>query len=94
MRAFDWQNSLFDTFTLHPATSIKLVNQVPLPVACCWNGAAVVDSDVWRSDGGIKFRAADKSSGECDQSECSLMCKDIVGKGNTRIMVVPRVKVR
>ncbi|KAI9136178.1 mannosyltransferase 1, partial [Paraphysoderma sedebokerense] len=92
-RSYNYLTSLYDTFAHHPGTALRLKKQLPTPVACCWNGAAVVDSDVWRSDGGIKFRSADKPSGECDQSECSLLCKDIVGKGNTRIMVVPRVKV-
>ncbi|KAI9142310.1 cryptococcal mannosyltransferase 1-domain-containing protein [Paraphysoderma sedebokerense] len=91
--AFDWKSSLYDTFTLHPATSLQLAKQLPIPVSCCWNGAAVINSDIWKTDGGIRFRNANTTAGECDQSECSLLCKDIVRKGDTKIMVVPRVKV-
>ncbi|KAJ2747476.1 hypothetical protein GGI20_000465 [Coemansia sp. BCRC 34301] len=73
---------------------ISLVAQMrdrPFQVQCCWNGIAVIDSQVFRGDKGLRFRRSAK--GECSASECSLMCNDMWHRGFNRMVMVPRVKL-
>ncbi|PIA17328.1 hypothetical protein COEREDRAFT_92019 [Coemansia reversa NRRL 1564] len=63
----------------------------PFQVQCCWNGAAVLDANVFRGNNALRFRRS--SPGECSASECSLLCNDLWEAGYQRALVVPRVKV-
>ncbi|KAJ1904629.1 hypothetical protein GGH13_008034 [Coemansia sp. S155-1] len=73
---------------------ISMVAQMrdrPFQVQCCWNGAALIDAQVFRGDDGLRFRRS--AEGECSASECSLFCNDMWAKGFRRTVMVPRVKV-
>ncbi|KAJ2042181.1 hypothetical protein GGI03_000773 [Coemansia sp. RSA 2337] len=73
---------------------ISMVAQMrdrPFQVQCCWNGAALIDAQVFRGDNGLRFRRS--AEGECSASECSLFCNDMWAKGFRRTVMVPRVKV-
>ncbi|KAJ2487209.1 hypothetical protein IWW37_005331 [Coemansia sp. RSA 2050] len=84
------------TKNMHKLTkdSISMVAQMrdrPFQVQCCWNGAALIDAQVFHGDNGLRFRRS--VEGECSASECSLLCNDMWAKGFRRAIVVPRVKV-
>ncbi|KAJ2052591.1 hypothetical protein GGI08_004993 [Coemansia sp. S2] len=73
---------------------ISMVAQMrdrPFQVQCCWNGIAVIDAKVFRSEGGLHFRRS--AEGECSASECSLFCNDMWRRGFQRAVMVPRVKL-
>ncbi|KAJ2839148.1 hypothetical protein FBU31_000755 [Coemansia sp. 'formosensis'] len=73
---------------------ISMVAQMrdrPFQVQCCWNGAALIDAQVFHGDDGLRFRRS--AEGECSASECSLLCNDMWKRGLRRAIVVPRVKV-
>ncbi|KAJ2060340.1 hypothetical protein GGI17_003789 [Coemansia sp. S146] len=63
----------------------------PFQVQCCWNGAALIDAQVFRGNNELRFRRS--TEGECSASECSLFCNDMWAKGFRRAVIVPRVKV-
>ncbi|KAJ2891649.1 hypothetical protein GGI21_005802, partial [Coemansia aciculifera] len=69
-------------------TMVAQMRDRPFQVQCCWNGIAVIDSQVLAGDQGLRFRRSAK--GECSASECSLMCNDMWHKGFNRIVMVPR----
>ncbi|GFR42516.1 hypothetical protein Agub_g3408, partial [Astrephomene gubernaculifera] len=63
----------------------------PIPVKCCWNGAAVMSAIPLAN--GLRFRAGLVEDGECDISECSLFCEDYRRLGAKRVAVDPSVRV-
>jgi hypothetical protein len=63
---------------------------LPLPVACCWNGAAVFEAAIIYA--GVRFRRG-HSSTECSDSECSIFCRDARAEGFGRVVVDPTVQV-
>lgn len=69
------------------------LQETPLPVTCCWNGAVAIRPEVFAS--GVRFRRGDPSLGDsdCSQSECSLLCLDMWKRGFQRILVDPNVQV-
>jgi alpha-1,3-mannosyltransferase len=60
----------------------------PFRALCCWNGAAVLNTDPFVKDT-LRFRRS--MSDECSASECSLLCKDFIARGYDRVLVVPSV---
>ncbi|KAJ2827506.1 hypothetical protein GGI24_002626, partial [Coemansia furcata] len=72
-------------------TLLSQIRDRPFQVQCCWNGAALIDAQVFHGDDGLRFRRS--AEGECSASECSLLCNDMWKKGFKRAIVVPRVKV-
>ncbi|GFR42847.1 hypothetical protein Agub_g3805 [Astrephomene gubernaculifera] len=64
---------------------------MPVPVKCCWNGAADVNAAPLVN--GLRFRSGLINDGECDSSECSLLCQDYRRVGATRVVVDPSVRV-
>lgn len=65
-------------------------NSSPLPVACCWNGAAVFEAAIIYA--GVRFRRGRKGA-ECSDSECSIFCRDARAEGFGRVVVDPTVQV-
>lgn len=69
----------------------------PFAVSCCWNGLAVFPHSRPFLGGGVgveqlRFRAADGQH-DCDASECSLLCDDMITLGMDRIAIDPHVLV-
>mmetsp|Transcript_24964 Transcript_24964/g.61768 ORF Transcript_24964/g.61768 Transcript_24964/m.61768 type:complete len:457 (-) Transcript_24964:151-1521(-) len=76
----------------HEETKRRFSEGLPAQVACCWNGAAVLNPKPFLQDG-VRFRRGELKDGECSGSECTLLCKDFWELGWDRIMVVPAVKI-
>ncbi|KAJ2241797.1 hypothetical protein GGI13_007196 [Coemansia sp. RSA 455] len=72
-------------------TMVAQMRDRPFQVQCCWNGAALIDAQVFRGDNGLRFQRS--AEGECSASECSLFCNDMWAKGFRHAVMVPRVKV-
>ncbi|GFR42846.1 hypothetical protein Agub_g3804 [Astrephomene gubernaculifera] len=64
---------------------------MPVPVKCCWNGAVIINAAPLVN--GLRFRSGISEKGECDSSECSLLCQDYRRVGATRVVVDPSVRV-
>lgn len=73
-----------------PHDAERLRSGLPVPAYCCWNGLAVIDAGVFRSDG-IRFRRHDH--GECSGSECGLLCDDMWRMGRRRVVIDPSVRL-
>ncbi|KAJ2813554.1 hypothetical protein FBU31_007428, partial [Coemansia sp. 'formosensis'] len=79
------------TISKDETTLLAQMRDRPFQVQCCWNGAALIDAQVFRGDDGLRFRRS--AEGECSASECSLFCNDMWKRGFRRAIIVPRVKV-
>ncbi|GIM02330.1 hypothetical protein Vretimale_7210 [Volvox reticuliferus] len=64
---------------------------LPVPVKCCWNGGALINASLLYA--GVRFRTGLVEEGECDISECSLLCEDYRRLGSRRVLVDPTVRV-
>ena len=61
----------------------------PVPVQCCWNGAVAMATGAFFR--GVRFRSAYVDDGECDASECTLLCDDMRNLGYDDVVVDPTV---
>ena len=70
--------------------------EAPQPVKCCWNGGVAISAEAVYA--GIRFRrgwsAEEGDPAECDQSECTLLCRDMKRLGFDRIEADPTVQAR
>ncbi|EFJ46405.1 hypothetical protein VOLCADRAFT_105533 [Volvox carteri f. nagariensis] len=64
---------------------------LPVPVKCCWNGGALINATMFYA--GVRFRSGLLDEGECDISECSLLCEDFRRMGAKRAIIDPSVRV-
>jgi len=96
-----WDNWVMDygstDYSLHSCVrdsnfeaTLACNNSMPLPVACCWNGAAVFEAEIIYQ--GVRFRRG-KQGAECSNSECSIFCRDARAKGFNRVVVDPSIQV-
>lgn len=69
----------------------RYLRHQPFQVQCCWNGMAVIDSELFYPPFNVRFRRSDP--GECSASECSLLCNDFYYHNKERIIIVPSVQV-
>ncbi|KAJ8598245.1 hypothetical protein CTAYLR_005500 [Chrysophaeum taylorii] len=60
----------------------------PFYVKCCWNGAIVARASMLVR---VRFRRAADSDGECDDSECTVLCRDARRANYTRVVINPAV---
>eukprot|EP00803_Ostreobium_quekettii_P009905 evm.model.scf_51.16 EVM.evm.TU.scf_51.16 scf_51:158295-159754(+) len=73
----------------HKPSAARLRQGLPFPAHCCWNGLVVLNLEPFMH--GVRFRGA--MSGECQGSECFLMCNDFWRLGYRRVVVDPGVRV-
>lgn len=71
---------------------LAVASGAPIPVGCCWNGGIVARASIF-TEAKVHFRRAtqDDATGECDDSECSVFCRDLIKAGYGRIYVNPAV---
>ena len=62
-----------------------LLQGLPFPVSCCWNGMAVLAAAPFLN--GTRFRGNDPEG--CPGSECMFICDDFIRAGHTRMVVDP-----
>eukprot|EP00835_Amoeboradix_gromovi_P002534 NODE_146_length_17563_cov_0.253321.p4 type:complete len:345 gc:universal NODE_146_length_17563_cov_0.253321:13755-14789(+) len=79
-------------------TNDRIMKGLPVQMGCLWNGMAVMSIKPFKR--GIRFRRGNniapnlKAPGECAGSECSTLCLDFLKFGFSKILMVPRVKVK
>ncbi|ODQ50383.1 hypothetical protein SAICODRAFT_31929 [Saitoella complicata NRRL Y-17804] len=79
-----------------PITQWRFRERRPFQVFSCWNGLVVMDAAPFYEHDGVdpvRFRAGNVSAGECQASECELVCRDFWSHGFGKIAVIPRVGV-
>jgi hypothetical protein len=76
-------------FTRHAASAAQLAAGLPVAMACCWNGLAVLSAAPFLN--GLRFRA--QQPGECQASECSLLCDDFARLGLGHVVMDPGVRL-
>eukprot|EP00812_Abedinium_dasypus_P012240 NODE_576_length_1466_cov_327.807938.p1 GENE.NODE_576_length_1466_cov_327.807938~~NODE_576_length_1466_cov_327.807938.p1 ORF type:complete len:382 (+),score=80.37 NODE_576_length_1466_cov_327.807938:134-1279(+) len=64
----------------------------PYRVRCCWNGVAAIRSEVF-AELGIRFRWGVHNDLDCQNSECSALCRDMKRLDVFRIISDPNVQV-
>ncbi|BFZ64840.1 hypothetical protein YB2330_005993 [Saitoella coloradoensis] len=77
-------------------TQWRFQERRPFQVFSCWNGLVVMDAAPFYGSNTIepvRFRAGNVSAGECQASECELVCRDFWKNGYGKIAVIPRVGV-
>lgn len=76
-------------FIRHAASAAALAAGLPVAMACCWNGLAVLSAAPFVQ--GLRFRA--QQPGECRASECSLLCDDFARLGLAHVVMDPGVRL-
>ncbi|PVU89709.1 hypothetical protein BB561_005191 [Smittium simulii] len=84
-------NKNLNAMFAHKDTFELAKKKLPFQAQCCWNGAAVLNSEPFYGNDPVKFRRSYLKYDECSASECSLMCNDFWEKNYRRVVVVPRI---
>lgn len=82
-------NSAWNLFWNAEETQSRFRALRPFQVFACWNGAAAFGAQPILEN--LRFRAP--NSGECNQGEPQLFCKDLWFRGYRKIAVVPTVNL-
>lgn len=72
-------------FTSHASSQELVLAGLPVPMYCCWGGAAKLAAGAFAA--GLRFRGGEE--GECHPPDAmSLMCDDLWRTGRRRILLV------
>lgn len=74
-------------FSSNSMDSVNIKAGLPFRVHCCWSGMAALDPTPFLN--GLRFRSYVK--GECQASECSLVCDDYHRLNKSRVLLDPTV---
>eukprot|EP01102_Stenamoeba_stenopodia_P003643 TRINITY_DN13813_c0_g1_i1.p1 TRINITY_DN13813_c0_g1~~TRINITY_DN13813_c0_g1_i1.p1 ORF type:complete len:567 (-),score=108.04 TRINITY_DN13813_c0_g1_i1:4-1557(-) len=84
-------------FFQRPEDQDRLLQGLPVPMFCCWNGMTAIDADVFYPPYNIRFRRSPQRlyrndpKEACDGAECSVFCFDLFKNGFMDIIMDPHV---